>query len=301
MEHLVIFGGTGFIGRHLIDEVKGDYKITVVSRSPNNVAAGCDSKILHFEGIQSMANLFNETDAIINLAGENVGEKWTKKKKESIKNSRLNVDKLIVSAFELSDKKPHVIIQGSGMGVYGTKTSDAYYTEKSDPGGPGFLTKVGIDHEQAIAKLENQTRLVYIRTGLVLDGREGALPPMALPFKFFAGGPVGTGKQWLSWIHIKDEIRAIRFLLEKKNASGAYNLTAPNPVRQKYFAKQLGKTLNRPSFMPAPAFMLKMAIGEMADELLLNGRRVIPERLLKSDFQFNYFHIEEALKDIFTK
>lgn len=299
MKHIVLFGGTGFIGKHLITELKSHYRITVITRSTSKAPEGTQGKKLDFNDIPSMALLFDEADAIINLAGEGVGEKWTKKKKDAIKSSRLNVDHFIIEAFNACSKKPSVVIQGSGIGVYGFETSDNYFTEESALGTSGFLTEVGIAHEEALRPLQDKTRLVYIRTGIVLDGKEGALPPMAMPFKFFAGGPLGSGNQWLSWIHIKDEVRAIRYLLEKQTATGVFNLTAPNPVRQKYFAKQLGSILHRPAFMPSPGFFLKMAMGEMADELLLNGLKVTPQRLLDSDFQFKYFHIEDALKDIY--
>lgn len=304
MKNLLIFGGSGFIGRNLIKELSGNYNITVVSRNPDKQKNLFSSEIkfaqIDYSNPDEFASILNDTDAIINLAGENVGERWTNKKKQAIKNSRLNTDKFIVSAFNACSNKPEVIIQGSGMGVYGFGPSDEEFNENSPLGANGFLTEVGIAHEKSIAVLAKETRLVYLRTGLVLDGKDGALPQMAMPFKFFGGGPVDNGKQWNSWIHIKDEVRAIQFLLENPKASGAYNLTAPNPVSNKQFAKALGKAMHRPSSFPAPAFFLRLAMGNMADELLLSGVKVIPDKLTKAGFQFQYAHINNALEEIYS-
>lgn len=304
MKNILIFGGSGFIGRNLTKELSGNYNITVVSRNPDKQKQLFSSEInfaqIDYSNPDEIAPILNDTDAIINLAGENVGERWTNNKKQAIKNSRLNTNKFIISAFNACSNKPKVIIQGSGMGVYGFGPSDEEFNENSPLGTKGFLTEVGISHEKSIEVLAKETRLVYLRTGLVLDGKDGALPQMAMPFKFFGGGPVGNGKQWNSWIHIKDEVRAIRFLLENPEARGAYNLTAPNPVSNKQFAKALGKALHRPSSFPAPAFFLRLAMGDMADELLLSGVKIVPERLFQAGFRFQFEHLKDALKDIYA-
>ncbi len=158
---------------------------------------------------------------------------------------------------------------------------------------------MAISHEVTFHQLESLARVVYIRTGLVLDSDDGALPKITMPFKFFVGGRIGNGNQWSSWIHIEDEVRAIRFLIENKNSHGIYNLTAPNPVKQKKFASQIGVALKRPSYLPKPAFGLRMFMGAMADELLLNGLKVVPKRLLDDGFKFNFETIDEALSDIY--
>lgn len=303
MNNILIFGGSGFIGRHLIKELIDNYNITVASRNPDEQKHLFPDNVqlvkIDYSNFEQLVPYFDKANIIINLAGENVGSRWNDKKKQSIKNSRLNTDKLIVEAFHSCTNKPSTIIQGSGMGVYGFEDSEITFTENSPLGTKGFLTEVGIAHEESLSSLSGQTRLVFLRTGLVLDGEEGALPPMAMPFKFFGGGPVGNGKQWNSWIHIKDEVKAIRFLLEDKEKSGAYNLTAPQPVRNKTFAKSLGKALNRPSFFPAPAFILQASMGEMADELLLSGLKIIPEKLLDAGFKFQFESLDDALKDIY--
>ena len=303
MKKILIFGGTGFIGRHLIDELKDDYQITVFSRNPAKHKGTFFEKIrlekLNLSNPGSHILLFDEADAVINLAGENVGSRWSGSKKQAIRNSRLDTDKLIVEVFNVCTNKPSVVIQGSGMGVYGFETSSEAVTEDSPPGTKGFLTEVGIAHEQVLEPLKEETRVIFLRTGLVLHGKEGALPQMAMSFKLFAGGPMGSGKQWNSWIHIKDEVRAIRYLLENEQTRGAYNLTAPNPLQNKDFSKALGKALNRPSYLSTPAPFLKMMMGDMANELLLSGLKIIPKRLLEAGFQFQFEYIEEAFRDIY--
>ena len=303
MKKILVFGGSGFIGRHLIDEVGNSYKITVLTRNTEKAKAILPAHIkvekLDLKDTANLPALFNEHEGIINLAGENVGSRWSKKKMDAIRESRLGIDKLIVDAFQKAEQKPLYIIQGSGMGVYGFKPSDDEYTEDSPLGKEGFLTEVGIDHEKVFDPLKESTRLVFLRTGLVLDRKDGALPLTAASFKIFMGGPMGSGRQWVSWIHILDEVRAIRFLMEKDLLSGAFNLTAPNPVRQKVFATALGKALHRPSAITTPAAFLKMMMGPMADELLLNGLKIIPKRLIEAGFQFQFKTIEEAFADIY--
>ncbi|HDO28107.1 MAG TPA: TIGR01777 family protein [Bacteroidetes bacterium] len=303
MKNILLFGGTGFIGRHLVDELKYDDHITVISRNPAKYKGLFSDKIrlekADFSNPGSLVRLFDKADAIINLAGENVGSRWTSARKQAIQNSRLDTDKLIVVAFNACTKKPAVVIQGSGMGVYGFETSDEPFTEDAPLGTTGFLTEVGIAHENALEPLKDKTRVIFLRTGLVLDGKGGALPMMAASFKIFLGGPMGNGKFWNSWIHIDDEVRAIRFLLENEQTEGAYNLTSPNPIRNKNFALALGKALHRPARFHTPAAFLKIMMGNMADELLLSGLKIIPKRLLDARFMFEFQHIEEALKEVY--
>ena len=305
MQKIAILGGSGFIGQHLIDELDEGYQITILTRSPekhkNLEKNYVDLVEADYDDPNSLAAIFSTSDGVVNLVGEGVGSRWTKTKKEKIYNSRIHTGKMIVEAFHLATKKPSFLIQGSGMGIYG-KTADnpeADITEDSSLATDGFLAKVGIDNENTVKELKNITRLVYLRTGIVLDGDEGALPQMVMPYKFFMGGPIGSGKQWSSWIHIKDEVRAIKFLIDHKETEGAYNLTAPMPVTNAEMANATGKALGRPSGIHTPGFVLKLILGEMADELLLNGLKVLPKRLLDAGFQFQFETIDSALKDIF--
>jgi len=303
MKNILIFGGTGFIGRHLVNQIKDDYLLTILSRNPEKYTGTLPKEVrlekIDYANPESLIHLFDEADAIINLAGENVGTRWTKKKIQSIKQSRLKADQVIVFAFGACSKKPETIIQGSGMGVYGFNPTDDSFSEESPLGSQGFLTDVGIAHEKAFHDLEQKTRVVYLRTGLVLDGKEGALPQMAMSFSLIAGGPMGSGNQWNSWIHIRDEVRAIRFLMENEKCRGPYNLTAPHPVQNRDFAKMLGKALHRPSFVSTPAFFLKLVMGAMANELLLKGLKILPKRLQEEGFRFQFEQLEDAFRDIY--
>ncbi len=288
----------------MIEELKDDFEIVVISRRPRTIAKELGEGIiverLHKRDVTKISNQFEGAEAIINLAGENLIGKWNKKKMSKIKKSRLDVDTIIVRAFRGTEDKPKVVIQGSGIGIYGLSRNTIEVTEETPVGQRGFLTKVAISHEEAFKQLEKLTRVVYLRTGLVLDSREGALPRIAMPFKLFVGGKLGNGNQWNSWIHIDDEVRAIRFLIENKDARGVYNLTAPNPVSQKQMAAQIGNALKRPSYLPKPAFGLRLFMGVMADELLLNGLNIVPKRLVNDGFKFNYETIESAMEDSYN-
>lgn len=305
MQKIAILGGSGFIGRHLINELDEAYDIAVLTRSPekhkNLESNQVDVVEANYDDPNALAAIFSTADGVVNLVGEGVGSRWTESKKEKIYNSRIHTGNMIAKAFHMAAKKPSFLIQGSGMGVYGNSSEDpdTPFTEDSPLATEGFLTKVGIDYEKTVNELRNQTRLVYLRTGIVLDANEGALQQMAMPYKFFIGGPIGSGRQWSSWIHVKDEVQAIKFLIDHKETEGAYNLTAPGPVTNAEMAKAIGKALNKPSVIHIPAFVLKLMLGEMADELLLNGVKVMPKRLLEAGFRFEYETIDSALKDIF--
>ncbi len=300
MRTIIIFGASGFIGKKLIQLLKSDFKIIAVSRrrkSGNSVEwVRMRRNEYHF-----LLPHFEAAEGIINLAGENVGSRWTEEKKAAIRESRLDIDATIVQAFKACTNKPKFLFQGSSMGVYGYSRTDKVIREKDPLGRHGFLTRVSQEHESLFQQLENQTRVIYLRTGLVLGNEGGAFPKLSTAFKYYVGGKLGNGKQWNSWIHIDDEIAAIRFLIDHKDASGAFNLTAPNPVQQKELARTMGKVLGKPSFIPAPAFMLRMLLGEMSREMLLSGLNIIPQRLLDEGFKFQYELVEEALKDLHEK
>ena len=237
---------------------------------------------------------------VINLAGENVGGRWSKNKMEKIKKSRLEVDSIIVRVIRGVKIKPEVVIQGSAIGIYGFTRNTIDVTEETPLGQRGFLPKVAISHEESLQQIESLTRVVYLRTGLVLDANEGALPKIANLFKYYIGGKLGSGKQWNSWIHIQDEVRAIKYLLENTKSTGPYNLTAPNPVQNDEFSRAIGKVLKKPSFMPAPSFIIRLLKGNMGNELLLGGLKVIPSKLESEGFKFNFKNIDDALANIYN-
>jgi uncharacterized protein len=305
MKKILIFGGTGFIGRHLISELTADYDIVVVSRNPeknkNILPSFVQLAQLNFDHPENLLPFFDEADAIINLSGENIGAgRWTESFRKKISDSREKVNNLIVSVFEKSKNKPGLVIQSSAIGIYGSRILDEETTESSPVTDEGLLAKVAFEQEKSLQKIENKTRLVFIRSGIILDKKEGALPRIALPFKLFAGGKLGSGRQWIPWIHISDEIRAIRFIIENKNIHGPVNLTAPGPVRQADFAKTLAKAIQRPSWLPAPSFGLKLLLGEeRAESLLLTGLKVIPKKLMDTGFQFQFMNLEKALEAIY--
>ncbi len=303
MKKVIIFGGSGFIGKHLVKELQNDYEIVIISRRRRTVSKQFDKNIvterLRTRDLTKLSELMEGAFAVINLAGENLGGLWNKKKIDKIKNSRLEIDNIIVRSIRNTEKKPEVLIQGSSIGVYGLSRNTIDITEETPVGQRGFLSKLAIRHEETFKQLEDLTRVIYIRTGLVLDANEGVLQKLAAPFKLFLGGKLGSGNQWNSWIHIDDEVRAIRFLVEH-NCHGAYNLTAPVPIKQKQLAKELGNTLNRPSYLPVPAFLLRVLPGNMANELLLNGLKIIPSRITEEGFKFNFEDIKSALSDIYS-
>jgi len=238
--------------------------------------------------------------AIINLAGEGIASgRWTERKKRGILESRLNAGGAVVEAVEKAGDKPRVVIQASGIGYYGD-SGDEIVEESSLPGS-GFLSDVAGKWEPSTKGVQSAgVRHVIIRTGVVLGVDGGFLSRVLLPFRLFVGGRLGSGKQWIPWIHLDDEVTAIRFLMEKEDLQGVFNLTAPNPLTSKDFFGLLGKVLRRPSWLPVPGFALRLLLGEMAKELILSGQRAVPKRLLDSGYEFKYPDAEPALREILT-
>jgi uncharacterized protein len=303
---ILIFGGTGFIGRHLIPLLISEgYEVLLFTRNPDSVANFLMDKINTIgwdtNSPENIVVHFRGEYAVINLAGESIGAKlWTKKQKNKILSSRLMITTAIAEAIHLSADKPVSVLQGSAIGFYGFQ-SDTKIDERSAKG-KGFLADVVAAWELAMNPISNDgIRIINIRTGIVLGNDGGILPLILLPFKFFMGGHTGNGKQWISWIHISDVVQAMIFLLKNKTAAGVYNLTSPEPMMMKDFAKLAGKALRRPSWFHIPAFVLRLLPNEMADDLLLTSQRVIPERLMESGFEFKYKDAESALRNLVDK
>ena len=303
---ILITGGTGLIGRALIDFLlPAGHELIVLSRTPERAALPAGVTLARWDGRSSegWAQWMDGADAVINLAGESIAgagpvpARWTPARKQRILQSRLDATQAVVSAIEQAANRPQVLVQGSAVGFYGPHNDDTPLDE-SAPAGSDFLAQVVTQWEAASAPVEALgVRRVLARTGLVLSARGGSLPPMLLPFKLFAGGPLGSGRQWMPWIHIEDEVRALAFLMQDARASGPYNLVAPNPVQNRAFAQALGKALHRPAFMPAPAPILRLALGELAT-LLLDGQRAVPARLDELDFRFRFPKLDAALKNL---
>jgi uncharacterized protein (TIGR01777 family) len=235
--------------------------------------------------------------AVINLAGEPIEAlRWTKRKKERILASRIKATRAIVEAIAAAKEKPSVLISVSGVNYYGPH-EDEFLTE-SDPPGNDFLASVAVAWEEEAKRAEGLgLRVVVLRLGVVLGQGGGVLSKLMLPFKFFVGGRFGRGQQWSSWIHLEDAVGFMRFALEDERVRGPINATAPAPQRNKDFAKALGRVLSRPAWLPVPAFLMRLLLGEMA-EILLTGQRVVPDKAEHLGYQFKYPTLEGALRNI---
>lgn len=241
--------------------------------------------------------LVDDADAIVNLTGENIAAgRWTAKRKRRILESRLNAGRAVVQAIKSAAHKPRVIIQASGIGYYGPCGNEEI-TEET-PAGKDFLAQLAVEWEASTVQVEAWgVRRAIARTGVVLSTKGGALPRMLLPFRLFLGGRLGNGQQWLPWIHMADEVGAIRFLIDNESASGPFNLTASNPLTNADFSRIVGQQLRRPAFIPIPSLVLRFLFGEMAT-LLLYGQRAVPQRLLQLGFTFQFPKADSALQDI---
>ncbi len=300
---VIITGGTGLIGRHLSESlVRDQHEVIVLSRNPSNASklpAGVRVERWDGQTAEGWGKLADGADAIVNLAGENIGEGlWTTERKRRIVESRLNAGRAVVQAVEAASSKPEVVVQASGVGYYGNR-GDEELTEGSAPG-EGFLARLAVEWEASTAAVEPLgVRRAIIRTGGVLAREGGALPKMILPFRLFIGGPLGSGKQWLPWIHIADEVGAIRFLLENASATGPFNLVAPQPLTNANFGRELARVIRRPYYMPAPAFAIRLLLGEMAS-VVLEGQRALPAKLLQAGYRFHFSDAASALRDLLS-
>ena len=298
---IVITGGTGLIGRALSANLASDgHEVIVLSRSPErarHLPDGVYAERWDAKTANGWARLADGASAIVNLAGENIGAgHWTDDRKRRILDSRLHAGRAVVQAVEQADQKPGVVIQASGIGYYGPR-QEAVIIE-NEPPGQDWLAQVAVQWEATTAPIEKMgVRRAIIRSGVVLNRDDGALPRMLLPFRLFVGGPLGGGKQWFAWIHPRDQAASIRFLIEHDGAHGPFNLCSPNPVTNGQFGRALGKVMRRPSVMPVPGFALKMIFGDMAT-LLLDGQRAVPKRLLDLGFDFQFPVVEAALQDL---
>jgi len=297
---IVILGGTGLIGQALTESYLRDgHRVIIVSRRPN-AAAPRGAMLAQWDGryANGWGATVNGADAVINLAGENLSAgRWTEQQKRAIRDSRVNAGHAIVQAIQEVADKPRVLLQISGVGAYGT--SEAATFDETAPFGSDFLADVSHAWEDSTLTVERMgVRRVIARSGVVLSLKSGALPRILLPFKLFAGGPLGSGRQWLSWVHIEDEVRALRFLVENENARGVYNISG-QPIKNGQLAKTIGKQIHRPSFFPVPAIMLRLLLGEMS-VMVLEGQNVTNEKIIRLGFSFQYPTAEIALADLLS-
>lgn len=302
---VIISGGTGLIGRQLAASlVKDGHQAIALSRDPQRrqeqMPDGVQLVAWDAQSPQGWGELADGADAIVNLVGENLSARpWSPAQKRRIRESRLNGGKALVEAVRQAKNKPKVLIQSSGANYYGP-CGDEIITEEH-PAGSDFLSQVCVDWENSTAEVEKMgVRRAIIRSGIVLDKKEGALPRFLLQYRLFAGGPLGNGRQWLSWIHPQDAVNAIRFLIDNPEASGAFNMASPNPKTNRDFGKAIGRVLHRPALIPVPAFAIKLVFGEMSI-VVLKGQRLVPQRLVEMGFQFSHPEIQEAVKDVISK
>ena len=288
-------GGTGFVGKTLAPAlVRAGKEVTILSRSGKGELSG----ISWVEGDPTQRGGWQETvkghEVVINLAGASIFTRWTAEAKKTLRESRMLTTRHIVEAME--GGKGKALLSASAIGYYGFHGDEAL-TEESPPGGD-FLATLARDWEAEAREAEKKgCRVVVSRLGIVLGEKGGALGQMIPLFEKFVGGPLGSGKQFFSWVHIQDLSRAFLFLLEHPEISGPVNFTAPNPVRNKELAQALGRVMGRPAFLPAPGFMLRLILGEFGS-ILLEGQRVLPQKLLQAGFQFQYPEIEGALRQV---
>jgi uncharacterized protein len=301
---VLIFGGTGFIGSDLVPALlREGFEILLFTRRQWIESADPKLHYITWDAVSNNALMdYLQGDySIINLAGESIGTKpWTARQKNKILMSRIGVAEAISVAVDNARSKPGVIIQASAVGFYGSQSEVIIYEQARK--GEGFLAEVVNSWEQSLKlKSSLQTRIIYIRTGMVLDNDGGALSKFQAPFRFHLGGHLGTGKQWLSWIHISDVVNAIIFLLKNRTTEGIYNLTSPQPIRMKEFACNIARTTATYSWIHIPAPVLRLIMSERADELILTSQKVLPVRLLDAGYSFHFGNIGEALNDLIKK
>jgi uncharacterized protein len=296
---IVIAGGSGFVGKALTDFfLKNGDEVYILTRQlkPNQPS------LTYVEWLKpgsKPASYLEGADVFVNLAGESINSgRWDIKRKQRIVQSRLNATQEILNIAENLPKKPKLLINASAIGYYGTSES-LTFTEESKSVGHDFLAETVKQWEQLAMNAENfGVRTIFCRFGIVLARDGGALPKMSLPYRLFAGGKLGKGGQWVSWIHIEDVVQAISFAIQEENLRGPVNFISPNPVQMDAFGKELAKVLHRPHWIPTPEIALKLILGEMS-MLMLEGQKVYPDKLLKNHYTFRYPTLDLALKDIF--
>lgn len=293
---ILIAGALGFVGSHLTRILSNEHDLLFLSHSQNK-----DPSFIHWSAPDYSFDptLIEGIDAVINLSGASIANgRWTEKRKKVIRDSRINSTRSLCNALSRLSKPPKVYIGASAIGYYPT-SGDTELTEKSCPDS-SFLSNTCQEWEEASAALESTSiRRVIFRIGVVLHPTGGALKKMLTPFKLGFGGIIGSGNQYMSWIHMDDLLAIFLEALFDNQWMGVYNATAPEPVTNYTFTKSLGKAISRPTFLPLPAIIAKIAFGEMAEAILLSSQKVIPEKATQQGFTFKYSNIDECLKSFF--
>ncbi|MDF2947303.1 MAG: dependent epimerase/dehydratase [Bacillales bacterium] len=301
--NILLFGGTGLIGSSTTNFLsKQGFKIYIVTRN-NDLLTKSNDRIIYLDFLD-VNNYLKENNInisyVINLAGSTINTYWSKEAKEEIIESRLKVTRVVKSIISNLENKPKCYLQASAIGIYGTSSTDTF-TEASETTTNDFLSYTSTKWEQAGLEIEQLgIRSIYARFGVVLSHKGGALPKIINPIKYFFGGNIGSGHQYISWIHITDVIRLIEFCLLTENINGPVNFTAPNPVTMKRLGTTCADLLNRPFIMKVPSRFLQLFLGERSI-LILKGQKVLPEKALKHNFTFTYTNIKLALQQILSQ
>lgn len=304
---IAITGATGFVGSRLVKKLNdAGYQILILTRNPEKAKRVFPSSA--FPNLETVKYTPKESgdwqkaisgcDAVINLAGEPISERWTPQHKQEILESRQLGTRNLVEAIAQAESKPQLLISGSAIGYYGTSETATF--DETNPPGNDFLAEVCQQWEAEANKVkELGVRLVIFRIGIVLGDDGGALAKMIGPFKMFAGGPIGSGRQWFSWIHRDDLVNLILEAIKRTDMAGIYNATAPNPVRMTEFCQTLGEVINRPSWLPVPEFALELLLGDGA-KVILEGQQVLPKQTQSLGFQYQYPDLKPALTEILS-
>ncbi|WP_100641870.1 TIGR01777 family oxidoreductase [Alteromonas facilis] len=295
--NILITGGTGLIGRHFIHQFESTYRFTVLTRDQSKASQLLPQGCEYISSLDPFRNL-DQFDAIINLAGEPIVDKrWSPQQKDIITDSRLSITQQLADLCNQSRFPPEVFISGSAIGFYGRQGSEKISETFNRPFDE-FSHQLCKQWEAiALQASSAKTRVCILRTGIVLADDGGALAKMLLPFKCGLGGPIASGNQYMSWIHIRDMVNGIHHLVKRPSSKGIYNLTAPEPETNKAFAKKLCNALHRPCLLPMPEFALRLLMGEAAD-LLVYGQNVVPDALINEGFHFLFPQLEDAFTDL---